>query len=412
MMELSLFDLLVVIFNYLLSLFIMRKNSFRRGKRSQKESLHVKKEIIEKSIQQVQELDGHRDFLRSIKCTCLFGRQVAISSGRDMRVRVWDINTKEVIQNLVFSDDVLKAFLIPRDKNGLVACNVGGSQTIIKQIETGETVATILGNLLFTGFIHSLNILVMIIQNSDGSISLLNYDTFSIIKQTENDLSVVTEVVLYENNNHTPKLILSQFQDTENKNFVQVFDLPNMTYVSTLFYGTSENRCRTMSISNDHLATGHFDGHIRVWSISNMCLLWECSGSKQPIGGIAILDCVTPLIISGSWDGSLKVWELATRELKRVSNTNAAICTIAISNNEKSKYLFSGGVNKTISMWELNDIIRDCVWKRRKDYAMFLSSISPSNKGYKWNTETDRIPHALLHVLQVQHLAHEIASYI
>ncbi len=108
------------------------------------------------------------------------------------------------------------------------------------------------------------------------------------------------------------------------------------------------------------IATGSLDQHIKIWSLVKgrkksltFQLEYTLSDHTGSVHGLEIAP-ENDLLVSGSYDQTIKKWDLKTGRLNDSSyDDNGAINTIAL--NDKIGIMVSGGGDGTISVWEVNN---------------------------------------------------------
>ncbi|ELR99947.1 WD40 repeat domain-containing protein [Gloeocapsa sp. PCC 73106] len=110
-----------------------------------------------------------------------------------------------------------------------------------------------------------------------------------------------------------------------------------------------------VSYADSLIATGGFDQEIKIWSITKELRLREEQTLTAHSGSIHSLAIAlqNKILISASYDQSLKQWDLETRK-KIVSSLDelGAIYTLAV--HEESQIIASGGGDGTVTLWKLN----------------------------------------------------------
>ncbi len=57
-----------------------------------------------------------------------------------------------------------------------------------------------------------------------------------------------------------------------------------------------------------------------------------------------------PMLVSGSWDGTLKIWDLKTyQEIRTLSGHKGYIYSVAVSAD--AKHIISGGADDIVKLW-------------------------------------------------------------
>lgn len=113
----------------------------------------------------------------------------------------------------------------------------------------------------------------------------------------------------------------------------------------------SPDEVMMLAITHDgkKIISGAFDGKIKVWDLK-FNLLKSLTGHTMPISSIAI----TPddkQIVSGSTDGTIKIWDLsAGTVIQTLTGHTGGVNAIAITSD--GKYIVSGSNDQTIKLWK------------------------------------------------------------
>ena len=62
------------------------------------------------------------------------------------------------------------------------------------------------------------------------------------------------------------------------------------------------------------LATGGDDGSVKLWDLASRALTFEVSAHARPVGTVAF-SADGRRLVSGAWDGTVKIWDVASRQL-------------------------------------------------------------------------------------------------
>ncbi|KAI1166366.1 WD40-repeat-containing domain protein [Nemania serpens] len=104
-----------------------------------------------------------------------------------------------------------------------------------------------------------------------------------------------------------------------------------------------------LQIYGDFLVTGSYDASIRLWNLSSGSLVRTFLGHTA---GIRALQFDSSKIVSGSLDETIKIWNWQTGQcLLTISNHNGALVGLDLS----GKILASSSMDKTIKIWNFED---------------------------------------------------------
>jgi hypothetical protein len=107
-----------------------------------------------------------------------------------------------------------------------------------------------------------------------------------------------------------------------------------------------------------------------IFVLCNMCL-----GHLDYVGSVTAWRGAEPIVISGSSDGTIKAWNTQTGELIATGDGHTRDAwAVAVTHGPKPM-IVSGSFDRTVRVWDLNPIIGDLNWDRRKWFAMFLHGL-------------------------------------
>ena len=121
------------------------------------------------------------------------------------------------------------------------------------------------------------------------------------------------------------------------------------------FFGSQE--VQAVAINNNSIVGGGFDQTITSWKLSDKNLEHIISKYRNPSSHQNVIYALIysnkeDLLISGSGDQTIKVWNCATGSLKfTLSGHTNSVLTLAISPCDR--WLISGSADRTIRIWDL-----------------------------------------------------------
>ena len=126
----------------------------------------------------------------------------------------------------------------------------------------------------------------------------------------------------------------------------------NLALLNTLTAHSDIIRAVAISPNGQLLVSGSNDQTIKIWQLSTGTLKNTLIGHHSWISAVAISpDSQT--VVSGSGDNTIKVWQLNTGKLLRtLTGHSASVYAVAISPDGQT--LVSGGSDNTIKIWQLN----------------------------------------------------------
>ena len=144
--------------------------------------------------------------------------------------------------------------------------------------------------------------------------------------------------------------------------------------------------CCSVDYSGEIVAAGSLDTYnIFVWSIKTGDLIDVLNGHTGPVSCLAFSH-INDILISGSWDNTVKMWELYTK--KGISETyehNSKITAIALSPNDKEVAVST--LNSELYTWDIDtgsiknilDVSKD-IWGGRLNEEKIAAKNATRNK--------------------------------
>jgi WD40 repeat protein len=88
-------------------------------------------------------------------------------------------------------------------------------------------------------------------------------------------------------------------------------------------------------------------------------------------------------VISASSDGSIKAWDITTGSLLATGEGHTRdTWAVAVTHGPKP-LIVSGSFDRTIRVWDLNPILMERSWERRKDYCSFVDNFFAEKRQVK-----------------------------
>jgi WD40 repeat protein len=145
---------------------------------------------------------------------------------------------------------------------------------------------------------------------------------------------------------------------------VKLWEVPIGRLLTTLEGHTGGVNCVALSGNGTLLASGSQDGRVRLWEApsgrlgESVCSLWANQGRLLAMleghtGGVLSVALRTDgqLVVSGSLDGTIKLWEVSTeRLLATLEGHSGAVWAVALSGD--GQLLASGSEDGIVRLWE------------------------------------------------------------
>ena len=132
-------------------------------------------------------------------------------------------------------------------------------------------------------------------------------------------------------------------------------------------------------INERNIASGSFDNTVKIWDLETGEKLHTLKGHSNTINTLSITPNEKKLV-SGSKDRSIKIWDLKTKE-----NTNTLKghtgWVLDVQTTPDGKFIISCSIDKTIKIWEL-DSGKNIATLRGHTRSVIKVSITPDGKIY------------------------------
>jgi WD40 repeat protein len=109
------------------------------------------------------------------------------------------------------------------------------------------------------------------------------------------------------------------------------------------------------NVRNKDGTIGSVNCEVRIWDIENEIVLHRLLGHAGIVSSVAYnnKNVKYPLVISGSWDGTVKIWNAETGKLYQTLNTKTPVYDIAY--NLRNDTIFAGLQDGSIDIFERNN---------------------------------------------------------
>jgi len=240
------------------------------------------------------------------------------------------------------------------------------------------------------GHTHNVNSVVVSSDNKyiisgsfDRTIKIWNLSTFELVTTLEGHTDSVSSVVVSGNkfgNNIGKQYIISGSSDTT----IKIWDLSTFELVTTLEGHTVSIYSVAVSgiinttdkfgnnIGKQYIISGSYDRTIKIWDLSTFRLVATLEGHTASVNSVVVSGIINypnniskQYIISGSFDETIKIWDLSTFKLVKTleGHTNFVMSVAVISSVENTtnlpdnigkQYIISGSYDSTIKIWDFS----------------------------------------------------------
>jgi WD40 repeat protein len=345
--------------------------------------------IARESPTLVRTFRGHTELVSA--CAITPGGKRVVSASKDGTLRVWELTTGRQTMMMVVGDYVKDCAVTP-DGNRVISVGRYGLPQVWDLV-TGEKLSTLEGNT--RGEAHSCAI------TPDGNKLVVTYD--ADVKLW--DLLTEREIHTFEGGfdkirGHkewvydcvvTPdgKYAITASWDC----YLMVWDLIQKEPCDSGYHYKKMTSC-AITPDGAKIVSGAYDGSIELWVIERKSGIGELEdvflrkvvflsepnafkGHINAVGGCT----VTPdnkYLISASWDGTLKIWDLATGcEIATLIGHNHRV--VDCETTPDGKYLISASWDGTLKVWDLERIDEP---RPEKGHQLWVNSciVTPDGK--------------------------------
>lgn len=265
------------------------------------------------------------------------------SSGLDDTIKVWNLNTGELLLNMTGHNRGVNTIAISPDGRTLVS----GSDDYTVRVWSFLNGA-LLGAL--TGHSRDVNAVaispdgkLLVSGGEDRTIRLWSMSTGALLKTLAEVAGMIKTIAISPDG----KLLASGGLD----NKIKLWSLRTGEYLQTFVGHLNPVHIITFTPDGQTLITGSKDKTIRFWDIETGNLIRTLTDHIRDVNALA----VTPngrILISGSSDSTIKLWDLTTgKAVMTWTDHTDTVNSLAITPD--SKFLISGSSDKTVRIWQM-----------------------------------------------------------
>ena len=257
-------------------------------------------------------LTGHTNYVYSVAIN--EGR--VVSGSWDKTIKVWDVITGNLLNTLQGHGDFVRCVAIREEKI------VSGSldKTIkIWDSNTGKLLNTLIGH---TNYVYSVAISEgkVVSGSRDKTVKIWDVNTGELLNTLEGHIDSIASVAVRDG-----KVVSGSWDKT-----IKIWDVNTGELLKTL--EGHDEYITGVAIRRGRIISSSVDKSIKVWDITTGRLLCRLEGHFSRVNGVTIRE---GKIISCSSDKELKIWSLHTGELLKTLGTNRCkIACIAINGDK------------------------------------------------------------------------------
>ncbi len=265
------------------------------------------------------------------------------SSSLDDTIKVWNINTGELLLNMTGHTRGVNTITISPDGRTLVS----GSDDYTVRVWSFLNGA-LLGAL--TGHSRDVNAVaispdgkLLVSGGEDRTIRLWSMSTGALLKTLAEVAGMIKTIAISPDG----KLLASGGLD----NKIKLWNLRTGEYLQTLIGHLNPVHTIIFTPDGQTLITGSKDKTIRLWDVQTGQLIRSLNEHIRDVNTLA-LTSNGKILISGSSDSTIKFWDFSTgKVLTTWTDHTDTVNSIALSPD--GKFLMSGSSDKTVKVWQM-----------------------------------------------------------
>jgi WD40 repeat protein len=282
-----------------------------------------------------QTLSGHTDAVWAVALSP-DGRRL-VSGGADHLIKIWDLQTGQVLSSLSGHTDAIRAIALSPDGQTLVSGS--GDRTIkIWNLKTSKLTSTLEEVSPIWSVAFSPDGQTLVSGNGTGTLNFWQMSSGKLLYTIQGHTDLIFSVAVSPDG-HT--VATGSLDKT-----IKLWNLQTGKLLRTL---PDPSVVRSVAFSPDGqtLASGSWDQTIKLWDWHKGTLLRQLVGHNDRIVTVAFADGQT--LVSGSADRTIRRWNAQTGELlQTIDDSSNWILAIAVD----SKEIVSGGKDMVIRVWK------------------------------------------------------------
>jgi WD40 repeat protein len=276
-----------------------------------------------------------------------------VSASNDQTLKVWDIETGEIVRTLDDHTGWVNAVAVTPDGRFVVLASGDGTLKML-DIETGEIVHTLVGHI---GSVNAVAVTLdgrfAISGSDDPTLKIWDIQTGEIVHTRVGHIGSVNAVAVTLDGRFAISVSYNQFDQT-----LTVWDIETGEIVRTLEGQTSLVNVITMTPDGRFAVSVSGDGTLKVWDIETGEIVRTLEGHTHRSN----MRVVTPdrrFGVLASGDGTLEVWDIKIGKIVRTLEDHiSSVNAVAVTPDGRFVVLASGdGTLKMLDI-ETGEIVR------------------------------------------------------
>lgn len=228
------------------------------------------------------------------------GETVA-SSSEDKTLKVWHLETGELIQSVISESQGVKFTAISPDGQ-MLASGTGDNSIQIWQLATEKILHTLIGHIgIVNQVAFSPDGKKLISGSQDSTIKIWNAISGELLHTLRGHSAAIKTVLV----SHDCKFVVSGSEDKT----IKIWHLGGGVLLHNLTEHSQTINSLAISPDNQLLASSSSDNTIRVWHLATGKLMDILTGHTESVNSVAFSP-KGQILASGSEDRTIKIWEL------------------------------------------------------------------------------------------------------
>ncbi len=292
--------------------------------------------IFKKSIdiKQINEMKGHS---KSVQDIAVLAENLFASCSGDHTIKIW--NNSIVIQSLEGHSDYVYALVYAKTETLLIS----GSKDTTIRLWDSESFTHKATMYYHEDSVNSLLVLpnkVLASGSCDNKIIIWNLNTFEVKLLLKGHQGCVNALIFYNSN----KLISGSADQ-----MIIIWDISN-NFKLTEMLRSHCGSINSLIIHQEKIVSASSDKSIKIWSKYELSIE-ESAAHSQGIKSICILN--DGLIVTGSFDYTIKIWKPNNQTLDLIQTIKAHYGNIFSLNCENQSFI-SASDDLTVKLWKKN----------------------------------------------------------
>lgn len=261
-----------------------------------------------------------------------------IYGGKDTIVRMWNVETEEIVHDLVGHSDKIWSVLISNDNQNIISGSEDNN-IYVWNIDTGKIVKNLrshLGSRIYS-IAMSKNGQFLVSGHSAGDINMWDLLTGNLKYTTKCEKAA--RAVSFSPN--------AEMFITSHVNNINLWNSTTGKLIN-IIEGKNQVYCIAFSANGKYIVAGHRNGYINIWNVNTNNLMISIKGHNEKIWSVAFSND-NKKIVSGGCDKIIKLWCAETGQLIYSYKVENIVYHLVFSSDDN--FVASGHAKGFINIW-------------------------------------------------------------